>query len=80
MVTQILNFGLPAPIDIQIVGNDLQGNRQFADNLLRGSSTFREQRIFAFSKHLTSQSFTLMSTGQKPRKSVSLSKKLPKIS
>src|SRR6266576_396635 len=34
MVTQILNFGLPAPIDIQIVGNDLQGNRQFADKLL----------------------------------------------
>src|SRR5258707_9382274 len=34
MVTQILNFGLPAPIDIQIVGNDLQGNRQLADKLL----------------------------------------------
>src|SRR5712675_560906 len=30
MVTQILNFGLPAPIDIQVVGNDLEGNRQFA--------------------------------------------------
>jgi len=24
MVSQILNFGLPAPIDIQIVGNDLE--------------------------------------------------------
>ncbi len=34
MVTQILNFGLPAPIDIQIVGNDLQGNQIFANNLL----------------------------------------------
>jgi multidrug efflux pump subunit AcrB len=34
MVSQILNFGLPAPIDIQVVGNDLEGNRQFADNLL----------------------------------------------
>src|SRR5260370_37386822 len=34
MVTQILNFGLPAPIDIQVVGNDLEANRQFADNLL----------------------------------------------
>src|SRR6266481_2506515 len=31
MVSQILNFGLPAPIDIQIVGNDLEANRQFAD-------------------------------------------------
>src|SRR3989449_1970775 len=34
MVTQILNFGLPAPIDIQVVGNDLEANRQFADKLL----------------------------------------------
>ena len=30
MVTQILNFGLPAPIDIQVIGNDLQGNRAWA--------------------------------------------------
>jgi multidrug efflux pump subunit AcrB len=34
MVTQILNFGSPAPIDIQVVGNDLQGNQVFANNLL----------------------------------------------
>jgi multidrug efflux pump subunit AcrB len=34
MVTQILNFGLPAPIDIQVIGNDLQGNRAWADQLL----------------------------------------------
>jgi CzcA family heavy metal efflux pump len=34
IVSQILNFGLPAPIDVQIVGSNLQGNRQFADNLL----------------------------------------------
>ena len=27
IVTQILNFGLPAPIDIQVVGRDLDGNR-----------------------------------------------------
>ena len=35
IVSQILNFGLPAPIDIQIVGNDLESNRRFADNLLQ---------------------------------------------
>ncbi|KAI3590592.1 CzcABC family efflux RND transporter, transmembrane protein [Cupriavidus sp. U2] len=35
MVSQILNFGLPAPIDIQIVGKDLAGNRKVADELLR---------------------------------------------
>jgi CzcA family heavy metal efflux pump len=34
IVSQILNFGLPAPIDVQVVGTNLQGNRQFADNLL----------------------------------------------
>ncbi len=28
MVTQILNFGLPAPVDIQIEGPDIDGNRQ----------------------------------------------------
>ena len=34
MVSQILNFGLAAPIDVQIVGNDLVGNRGVADRLL----------------------------------------------
>jgi multidrug efflux pump subunit AcrB len=35
MVSQILNFGLPAPIDIQVIGNDLEGNRAWADRLLQ---------------------------------------------
>ncbi len=34
IVTQILNFGLPAPIDVQIEGNDIQGNREVANRLL----------------------------------------------
>ncbi len=34
MVSQILNFGLPAPIDVQIVGHDLERNRDFADRLV----------------------------------------------
>src|SRR5581483_11569407 len=34
MVTQILNFGLPAPIDIQIEGADIQSNRRIADKIL----------------------------------------------
>jgi multidrug efflux pump subunit AcrB len=38
MVTQILNFGLPAPIDIQVVGNNLQGNREFINRLLKDIS------------------------------------------
>jgi multidrug efflux pump subunit AcrB len=34
IVTQILNFGLPAPVDIQIDGSDLDGNRVVADRIL----------------------------------------------
>ena len=34
IVTQILNFGLPAPIDIQIEGANIQNNRQVADKIL----------------------------------------------
>ncbi|MGA8150109.1 MAG: efflux RND transporter permease subunit [Terriglobales bacterium] len=34
IVSQILNFGLPSPIDLQIVGYNLGANRQYADSLL----------------------------------------------
>src|SRR4051812_2211999 len=34
MVSQILNFGAPAPIDVQVVGNDLQADRMYANALL----------------------------------------------
>jgi CzcA family heavy metal efflux pump len=34
IVTQILNFGIPAPVDIQITGSNLDGNRQVADQIL----------------------------------------------
>jgi multidrug efflux pump subunit AcrB len=34
MVSQILNFGLPAPIDIQVIGRSLDANRKFALDLL----------------------------------------------
>src|ERR1017187_8933675 len=52
MVGQILNFGLPAPIDVQVVGNDLQENRSYADELLArmryvsGTSDLRIQQPF----------------------------------
>jgi multidrug efflux pump subunit AcrB len=35
IVSQILNFGLPAPIDVQVVGYNLEDNRRFADTLLQ---------------------------------------------
>ncbi len=34
IVTQILNFGLPAPIDLQLTGNNLGESRAFADRIL----------------------------------------------
>jgi multidrug efflux pump subunit AcrB len=34
MIAQILNFGLPSPIDVQIVGTNMEANREFANNLL----------------------------------------------
>src|SRR5207249_6382911 len=34
IVTQIINFGLPAPIDIQIEGANVEGNRHLADQML----------------------------------------------
>jgi CzcA family heavy metal efflux pump len=34
MITQILNFGLPAPIDVQITGADIYKNHTVADHML----------------------------------------------
>jgi multidrug efflux pump subunit AcrB len=34
MVTQILNFGLPAPVDVQIEGQDQAGNHELATRVL----------------------------------------------
>jgi multidrug efflux pump subunit AcrB len=52
MVSQILNFGLPAPIDVQVVGPNVQGNREFASSLLNdlrqipGTADLRIQQAF----------------------------------
>jgi multidrug efflux pump subunit AcrB len=35
ITTQILNFGIPAPMDIQIEGNDVEASRKIADTLLQ---------------------------------------------
>ena len=34
IVTQILNFGLPAPLDVQIIGSKIEDNRAYANKLL----------------------------------------------
>jgi CzcA family heavy metal efflux pump len=52
LVSQILNFGLPAPIDVQILGANLEANRDFADHLLEqikfvpGTTDLRIQQPF----------------------------------
>ena len=52
IVTQILNFGLPAPIDIQFIGANIDGNRQIADRVLNqikqipGATDLRIQQVF----------------------------------
>ena len=56
IVTQILNFGLPAPIDVQIVGRNLAANRDFAEKLLNqmkfipGAVDLRIQQPFNYPK------------------------------
>jgi multidrug efflux pump subunit AcrB len=52
IITQILNFGLPAPIDLQIVGQDQKGNRAYAQMVLQklrrvpGIADARIQQVF----------------------------------
>ena len=41
IISQILNFGLPAPIDIQLVGNDTGANRQVAQKLVASLRSVR---------------------------------------
>ena len=54
IVTQILNFGLSAPIDIQIVGPNLYGNRALAERMLeRGPLRSRRGRSRASSSPST---------------------------
>src|SRR6201984_2181323 len=56
IVTQILNFGLPAPLDIQVVGRDLTANRLFAERLINklkfvpGAVDLRIQQPFNYPK------------------------------
>jgi multidrug efflux pump subunit AcrB len=56
IVTQILNFGLSSPIDIQVIGPDLQHNRIYAEKLLNdvkyvaGTADTRIQQPFNLPK------------------------------
>jgi len=54
IVSQILNFGLPAPLDVQISGNNVDANRKYADMLLArlrgvpGAVDMRIQQAFDY--------------------------------
>ncbi len=54
IVSQILNFGLPAPIDIRVVGNNQQANYAYATELLKrvrdvpGIADARIQQVFNY--------------------------------
>jgi CzcA family heavy metal efflux pump len=54
IVSQILNFGLPAPINIKVVGNDQQANYAYATDLLKrirtvpGIADLRIQQVFNY--------------------------------
>jgi len=56
IVTQILNFGLPAPVDVQIDGADIEGNKEVADHILSelrrvpGTADLRIQQRFDYPK------------------------------
>jgi multidrug efflux pump subunit AcrB len=52
IVSQILNFGLPAPIDVQLVGKNAEANRKLADGIMNqmrrvpGIADLRIQQTF----------------------------------
>jgi CzcA family heavy metal efflux pump len=54
IVSQILNFGLPSPIDVQVIGQNREANREFADSLLQrlkhvpGLADLRVQQPFNY--------------------------------
>jgi CzcA family heavy metal efflux pump len=54
IVSQILNFGLPAPIDVKVIGNNQKANYAYATDLLKrirtvpGIADLRIQQVFNF--------------------------------
>jgi multidrug efflux pump subunit AcrB len=54
IVSQILNFGLPAPIDVQVIGNNQKANYAYANDLLKrlrmvpGVADLRIQQMFNY--------------------------------
>jgi CzcA family heavy metal efflux pump len=79
MVTQVLNFGLPAPIDIQIEGADIEGNRRVADKMLAelrrvpGLTDLRIQQQFDYPTYDINVDRTKAAQGRLTERSVATS-------
>ena len=69
IVSQILNFGLPAPIDVQVIGRDQTANYAYATDLLNASARFPASPICASSRCSTIRSSMSTSTGRWPARS-----------
>ena len=74
IITQILNFGLPAPLDIQIDGANVEGNRVVADRILNevrrvpGVTDARIQQNFDYPKfHISIDRTSAAEGGFTPR-------------
>jgi CzcA family heavy metal efflux pump len=74
IVAQILNFGLPAPIDIQVMGADMQGNyaiaQQIANRLRRvpGTADVHVQQMLGLpTLHLEMDRNLITQVGMNPR-------------
>ncbi|HYL98250.1 MAG TPA: efflux RND transporter permease subunit, partial [Blastocatellia bacterium] len=74
MVTQIVNFGLPAQVDVQIEGNDVEDNHEIANNLMNqlrqvpGITDLRIQQEFDYPKlHIAVDRNRAAQAGYTPR-------------
>ena len=72
MITQILNFGLPAPMDVQVEGADLEGNRSSPISFSARSVRCPAWSICEFSSPSISRSCTSRWIAPKPSRPVSL--------
>src|SRR5579862_7737245 len=74
IVTQILNFGLPAPIDIQVTGADMEGNYEIAQQianqlrLVPGTADVHVQQMLSLpTLHLDMDRNLVTQVGMNPR-------------
>ena len=76
IVSQILNFGLPAPIDLQVIGGDQKANYAYATDLLKrirlvpGIADLRIQQVFNYPQINVEVDRTLASEVSLPQRDI----------